>query len=131
MDKKNLMLSLTFFFLIIFGGSFIYSTFEGWNRLDSFYFVVVTVTTIGYGDLAPVTDIGKIFTMFFSFFGVGMAFYFMSQMSKGIFKKHFTKKVHEIKEGIEKEAEIKDEIKKEIRKLKPKTAVKKSKSRKR
>ena len=80
-------------FLVVIGlGSFGYSSLEGWNYLDSTYFVVVTVTTIGYGDLVPVTDAGKIFTIFFSFFGIASAFYFVSLIGKYVFEKHGAKK---------------------------------------
>jgi len=84
-------------------GAYAYQSVEGWNLLDSFYFVVVTVTTIGYGDISPVTDTGKIFTMFYSFFGVGMAFYFLSLIGGAIFKKHIKRNVNEIKEEIQEE----------------------------
>ena len=76
-------------------GAFFYSYAEGWNYLDSLYFTVVTVTTIGYGDFAPQTNIGKIFTMFFPFIGIAMAFYFFSIVGKYIYKKTFESKLKE------------------------------------
>ena len=48
--------------IIIFSGTLIYHYLEDWSYLDSFYFSVVTLTTIGYGDFSPQTDGGKLFT---------------------------------------------------------------------
>ena len=53
-------------------GTLAYHALEKWNYVDSFYFTGVTLTTIGYGDLHPTTDLSKIFTVFFSFGGVGI-----------------------------------------------------------
>ena len=114
--RWNLIFVVGVFFLAILGGTFAYSSVEGWNFLDSLYFVVVTITTIGYGDLVPVTSEGKIFTMFFAFFGVAMAFYILSLISSSVFKKHFGQEVSQIKQGVKKEEEIKKEIKSAIRK---------------
>ncbi len=62
-----------FFFVIIvlLSGTIFYSQIEKWRLLDSFYFSVTTLTTVGYGDLAPKTDIGKIFTIIYLFVGIG------------------------------------------------------------
>ena len=49
-----------------------YRLVEGWSLLDSFYFSVVTIATVGYGDLSPETALGKIFTVFFIFCGIGI-----------------------------------------------------------
>ena len=68
--NKNLIFVLIIFVLAIVGGAFSYHVVEGWSLFDSFYFVVVTVTTIGYGDFVPRSFEGKLFTMFFAFFTI-------------------------------------------------------------
>ena len=114
--NKHIVISISLFLLLIVSGSFIYHSVEGWNRLDSLYFTVITVTTIGYGDLAPITDEGKIFTIFFSFFGVAMAFYFLSLIGGWVFKKHLVNKVTEIKNVVKQQEKVKGEIKKLVSK---------------
>lgn len=42
---------------------------EDWSFIDSFYFAVCMLTTLGYGDVVPNKDEGKIFFIFSSFFG--------------------------------------------------------------
>ena len=55
--------------LVVLGsGTWFYHQAEGWSWLDALYFTVVTLTTIGYGDLHPTTPASKIFTIFW-FFG--------------------------------------------------------------
>jgi voltage-gated potassium channel len=57
--------------LILFATVF-YWLVEGWSLLDAAYFSVVTIATVGFGDLAPQTAIGKIFTMGYIFSGIGI-----------------------------------------------------------
>ena len=57
---------------LIVVGAFVYHWLEGWNWLDSFYFVVITLTTIGFGDLSPTTQISKLVTIFFALNGVAI-----------------------------------------------------------
>lgn len=58
-------------FLTLFGGAVFYHRVES-LRIDSFYFSMITLTTIGYGDIAPQTDLGKLFTMFYAVMGIGI-----------------------------------------------------------
>lgn len=45
---------------------------EGWSWLDSYFFTVVTISTVGYGNLVPVTAAGKLATTFLIFGGLGV-----------------------------------------------------------
>ena len=58
--------------IIVVLGAVIYHWLEGWDMLDSFYFVIITLTTIGYGDLAPTTPLTKAITIFYSLNGVAI-----------------------------------------------------------
>jgi voltage-gated potassium channel len=51
-------------------GAALFHWLEGWGWLDSIYFVVITLTTIGYGDFSPTTPITKIITIFYWLNGV-------------------------------------------------------------
>lgn len=108
--NKHVAAIVMLFILAICVGAGIYHSIEGWSWIDSFYFVVITVTTIGYGDLAPTTNVSKIFTMFFAFFGVAMALYLLSKMSSTFFKKHVNAQVKEIKKDVKKEEEVEKKI---------------------
>lgn len=71
----NILISTVILTLLI--GTLFYNYVEGWSVLDSVYFSVITLTTVGYGDLVPITDAGKIFTMFYVFLGIGIIFAFI------------------------------------------------------
>ncbi len=75
------------FVLVLLLGSMVYQNVEKWSYLDSVYFLVVTMTTIGYGDIAPVTNTGKIITIFASFFGIAMVFYMISVIGSYFFER--------------------------------------------
>jgi voltage-gated potassium channel len=53
-------------------GTVFYRLVEGWSWLDSFYFCVITLATVGYGDFSPQTAIGKLFTIAYIFLGIGL-----------------------------------------------------------
>lgn len=58
--------------LLLAIGTVFYARVEGWRVLDAMYFCVVTLATVGFGDLAPRTPIGKLFTMVYVMIGTGV-----------------------------------------------------------
>jgi voltage-gated potassium channel len=61
-------------------GTLIYHYLEGWDYLDSLYFSLITLATIGYGDFSPQTAGGKMFTIFYIFLGVGIILAFINTL---------------------------------------------------
>jgi len=57
----------------LLGGTIAYHYMEGWSWASSFYFVVSTLTTVGFGDLVPTTDASRLFTAVFMLCGVAIA----------------------------------------------------------
>lgn len=74
------------FFALVVGllsiGTVVYSILEDWSLLNSLYFSVVTLSTIGYGDLAPTNNAAKVFTIIYIFVGVGTLGVFISAVSR-------------------------------------------------
>jgi voltage-gated potassium channel len=64
-----------------------YVLIEGWSPWDAFYMTVITVTTVGYGEVHPLSQLGRAFTVVVLLTGVGAFFYaftlFMSLLAEG------------------------------------------------
>ena len=63
-------------------GTIFYTLAEGWTPLDAAYFCVITLATIGYGDFAPVTQLGKLFTMLYVVAGLGVISAFIGAITR-------------------------------------------------
>jgi voltage-gated potassium channel len=59
-----------------------YHLVEGWSLLDSFYFVAITFTTIGYGDFSPTQPLTKIVTIFLAFNGVAVLLMLLDEIQR-------------------------------------------------
>jgi voltage-gated potassium channel len=68
-------------FLTLVSGTVFYARAEGWSLLDALYFSVVTLTTIGYGDLTVTSDVAKVFTIVYSLVGIGIIATFVASLA--------------------------------------------------
>ncbi len=68
-EFRGLLVVVVFFIAL---GGFVFRSLEGWTWLDAFYFGVVSLTTVGFGDITPKTETGKLFAMVYLLAGVGL-----------------------------------------------------------
>lgn len=62
------------------GGTVFYRQVEHWSILDSLYFCVMTISTIGYGDFAPTREMSKVFTIGYAILGIGLFASFVGKL---------------------------------------------------
>ncbi len=74
--------------LAVFGavilGTVVFHLLEGWSILDSLYVTAQTLTTVGFGDLAPSTRAGRAFAIVFMMAGVGVVLYALTTTVQSI-----------------------------------------------
>lgn len=91
-------------FVISFG-TIGYSIIERWNPFDSLYMTIITLTTVGYGEVHPLSKVGKFFTIILILSGVGAMLYALGSGAKTLIEGELReilgrKKVSKIIEGI-------------------------------
>jgi voltage-gated potassium channel len=80
------LLLLAVICVISFGTVFFHFV-EKWNWLDSYYYSVVTLATVGYGDFVPKTAIGRFVATLYIFIGVGIIAVFVQSVVRKRSKK--------------------------------------------
>ena len=67
---------------VLLGGIIFYMYEEDWSAIDALYFCVTTLTTIGFGDPAPSTDLSKLFTVAYVIVGIGIIASFIAAVAE-------------------------------------------------
>lgn len=88
MGRKIAILLFTLTLLAVLGTMGIVYI-EGWPVLDAFYFTVITLTTIGYGEIHPLSDSGRLFTLIIIMLGVGNTAYILSLVFQYVLELRF------------------------------------------
>ena len=78
-ERRLLVAALLLSAVLVFGVAG-YMLIEGWSFLDALYMTVTAVTTVGFREVQPLSDGGRIFTIFLIMFGVGTAFYILTTL---------------------------------------------------
>ncbi len=73
-----ILLSLAITVVIL--GTVVFHLLEKWSWIDSLYFTVITLATVGYGDLTPTTPVGKLVAVIFVIVGVGIFLAFLNKV---------------------------------------------------
>jgi voltage-gated potassium channel len=83
-NKDKISVALFGLLIIIIVGTLGYHLIEGWNFLESLYATIQTISTVGYGDYAPQTWEGKVFTIIMIIFGVGTMLYTVGLLAEAM-----------------------------------------------
>ena len=80
MGLRRVLKVLGWLVLLVLTGSVGYWLIEGFSPLDSVYQTVITVSTVGFGEVRPLSPAGKVFTVLLITFGIGVATYAAAQI---------------------------------------------------
>uniref|UniRef100_A0A7S3VE58 Potassium channel domain-containing protein n=1 Tax=Chaetoceros debilis TaxID=122233 RepID=A0A7S3VE58_9STRA len=70
-SRKAMLMSIAAFLLYTIIGTVVFANWvDGWSTVDALYYTVATFTTVGYGDISPVTPGQRVFGIFFAIFGI-------------------------------------------------------------
>lgn len=69
---RGLQISLLLLALLLLVGSLGYMALEAMAPIDALYMTVITITTVGFGEVHPLSSAGRVFTSLLIFFGVAL-----------------------------------------------------------
>ncbi len=81
---ERLLFAFVLLALVLFVGTLGYFLIEGWSLFDALYMTIITLSTVGYGEVHPLSEAGRFFTIFLIFAGVGIAFYVFTMVTETI-----------------------------------------------
>ncbi len=88
---KALIIALCMIIAGTFAFYFLEIQYQNLTLLDTFYWTIITMTTIGYGDISPVSPGGKILSLFIAIFGVSIMAVSMGSIASFILELKFFK----------------------------------------
>jgi len=87
MPRRVIIRGLVIVSLLLVIGTAFYMSVEKLSLVDAFYLSGTTLTTLGYGDITPQTDLAKVFTVIYTLLGIGTIFYVSGQLLHVLFTK--------------------------------------------
>lgn len=84
---KNYRFVFLSLIIVVTVGTVGFHFIENWRWIDSLYYCITTLTTVGYGDFHPQTDLGKIFFIPFIISGLGVLFSFVNAFADKLIKR--------------------------------------------
>lgn len=84
--RKRLILSLILIIIVLLSGTAGYYFIEEWELFDSLYMTVITLSTVGFHEIEPLSKAGKAFTICLIFFSLAVVAYAVNYGVKAIFE---------------------------------------------
>jgi voltage-gated potassium channel len=87
--QRPVLLGLVALCAVLAGGTLGYMAIEGWSALDALWMVMITLTTIGFGEVHPLSPNGRLFTLGLIVAGLGIGTYTMTQITAQVVEGRF------------------------------------------
>lgn len=84
MRHRPLVRSILALLAVLVVGTLGYMYIEGWRPLDALWMVLITLTTIGFGEIHPLSDSGRVFTIGLIVGGVSIGTYALTQLTSAV-----------------------------------------------
>ncbi len=83
---RRILVAVSVLLLLTIIGTAGYMLLEGWPFLDAIYMTITTVATVGFGEVHPLSDAGRVFTLFLIVTGVSVFFYLVGSVAQLMFE---------------------------------------------
>ena len=79
---RHVVIALLLFTFLLALGTAGYVLIEGWGLMDGLYMTVITIGTVGYGEVHEISQSGRVFTVILIFLGVGFFLYVIGNLAQ-------------------------------------------------
>ena len=101
-SMQSIVVALAILVLISLTGIFGYMLIEKFSFIDAVYMTIITIATVGFREVAPLSSGGKIFTIFIILLSFGVLAYVLSNFTRyvvnGVFRNYY--KINKVKKRI-------------------------------
>lgn len=87
---RHLRIAVIVLFGVVLTGTVGYAVIEGWSVLDSLYMTITSITTVGFGEVHPLSPAGRIFTIFIIAGGVSASAYALGSIVEFMVEGYFS-----------------------------------------
>lgn len=89
MLRKRILYAIAVVASVILAGTVGYRLIEGWSWFDGLYMTIITLSTIGYGEVHELTEAGRVFTLMLIVFGLVVFGYLISSLTQVLIETEF------------------------------------------
>ena len=82
--QREIFFASLFLLLWFLIGTLGYSAIEGWSLMDGLFMSFITLTTIGFSEIQPLTTPGRLFTIFIAFVGIGLVAFVAARAAQAL-----------------------------------------------
>ena len=93
--RVRLLRALVLSVFVVVGGTIGYMVLEGWNASDSFFMTIISITTVGYGEVRPLDTSGRILTALLIVGGIAIFGYTVTGLATTLVENEITGRARE------------------------------------